>query len=185
MKLEAATPGSILTFWFSSPAKKYWFQPSSEFDDEIRIKFEYIWEQASQDLLDHWQSAPEGTLALIIVLDQFPLNMYRGTSKSFSTEHKAIELSHYAVANKMDMKLTNNQLSFLYMPLMHSENIDDQNLSVKLFEKAALESNLRFAKHHRDIIQIFKRFPHRNKILNRETTEEELKYLASPEAFMG
>jgi len=179
------TPDLILQFWFAAPAKKHWFRSTPKFDNEIRTKFENIWKQASLNQLDHWKSTPEGALALIIVLDQFSLNMFRGTSKSFSTTKKSIELSHYAISNEFDLKLLPNKVSFLYMPLMHSENLEDQNLAVELFEKAGLESNLNFAKHHREIIKKFKRFPHRNDILNRTSTEEELTYLASPQAFKG
>lgn len=185
MYSEITTPNSILDFWFSEPANKYWFKPTSDFDEEIRNKYKPIWELASNNKLDHWQKIPEGALALIIILDQFPLHMFRGTAKSFSSEKKAIEISHFAITNKYDSKLSLIQLPFLYMPLMHSENLMDQNLSVALFEKVGLESNLRFAKHHRTIIQQFGRFPHRNEILNRVCTKEELEYLASPEAFNG
>lgn len=185
MKSGVITPDVILQYWFTAPSNKHWFRSTPEFDKEIRNKFENIWKQASLNQLDHWKSTPEGVLALIIVLDQFPLNMFRGTPKSFSTTNKAIELSHYAITNRINLKLSHNKLSFLYMPLMHSENIEDQNLSVKLFEKAGLGSNLRFARHHREIIKKFKRFPHRNNILNRTSTKEELKYLASSQAFKG
>ena len=182
---EDTTPTSILDFWFSEPANKFWFKPTSDFDEKIRSMYETIWEQASDNKLDYWKQSPDGALALIIILDQFPLNMFRGTAKSFSTERKAIDICHYAITNKYDSELTSIQLSFLYMPLMHSENIDDQNLSVKLFEKAGLKNNLRYAKHHRNIILKFGRFPHRNKILDRASSREELEYLASPRAFKG
>ena len=185
MYSDVTTPNSILDFWFSEPASKYWFKSTSEFDEEIRIQYESTWGLASNNKLDHWQKTPEGALALIIILDQFPLNMFRGTAKSFSTEKKAIEISHFAISNRYDSKLTPIQLPFLYMPLMHSETLEEQTLSVSMFEKAGLESNLRFAKHHLAIIQRFGRFPHRNEILNRVSTKEELVYLASPEAFKG
>jgi len=182
---RVAKPRVILDFWFSEPANKHWFKPTPEFDEEIRIKYEAIWELASTNQLDQWQKSPEGSLALIIILDQLPLNMFRGTARSFCTEKKAIETTHYAISNQFDSKLTSTQLAFLYMPLMHSEDLQDQILSVTLFKKAGLESNLKFAKHHRSIIQRFGRFPHRNIILNRNSTADERKYLASPEAFNG
>ena len=118
-------------------------------------------------------------------LDQFPLNMYRGKTKSFATESDAIKVAHHAITNNFDANLTKIKLPFLYMPLMHSENLKDQNLSVKLYKRAELESNFRFAEHHREIIKQFGRFPHRNKILGRQSTNEELEYLASPKAFKG
>ncbi len=175
----------VLDFWFSEPVKKHWFRSTKELDKEIRIKFESVWHQAAANQLDHWKQSPKSALALIIILDQFPLNMFRSQAKSFSTEKNAIEISHHAIANKFDSKLTQTQLPFLYMPLMHSENIDDQNLCVALLENAGLDNNLRFAKHHRSIILKYGRFPHRNKILNRISTKDELEYLASPQAFKG
>lgn len=185
MQTESATPSSIIKFWFSEPAKKYWFNSTKEFDQEIRDKFENIWEVAASNKLDHWKKTAEGCLALTIILDQFPLNMFRGIAKSFSTERKSIEISHFAVSNKLNAELPRSHLPFLYMPLMHSEDINDQNLCVRLFEDANTSNNLRFAKHHRDIILEFGRFPHRNKVLNRKSTKEELEYLASLRAFKG
>ena len=111
--------------------------------------------------------------------------MFRGTAKSFSTEVKAINVSRKAISNGFDKLLSTTQLSFLYMPFMHSEILENQNYSVKLFEQAGLESNIRFAKHHRSLIERFGRFPHRNEILKRTNTSEELEYLASPQAFKG
>ncbi len=182
---ENITPLSIINFWFSEPATQYWFKSTAAFDTEIRNKFENIWELAAAHKLEKWKQTAEGCLALIIILDQFPLNMYRGLAKSFSTESKAIQVCLHAIENKFDSQLTHIQLPFLYMPLMHSENIEHQSLSVKLFEKAGLDKNLRFAIHHRDLILKFGRFPHRNKILNRPSTKQEMEYLASPRAFKG
>ena len=140
---------------------------------------------AKENELLNWQQSAEGCLALAIILDQFPLNMFRGSAKSFSTEADAIKISHFAISKGFDEELDSSRLTFLYMPLMHSENIEDQNLSVELFSKSGLENNLRFAKHHRDIIKKYGRFPHRNLILNRTSTEEEIEYLKSPQAFTG
>ena len=122
---------------------------------------------------------------MVIILDQFPLNMFRGLAESFHGEAKAIEIAKYAIDQSFDDLLTDEQKAFLYLPLMHSENLVDQDLSVTLFEKAGLTENLRFAKHHREIVRRFGRFPHRNRILNRQSTEAELEYLASDEAFHG
>ena len=179
------THRTILDFWFTEPANKQWFKSSPEFDQEILTKFYTIWTQARDNQLDKWQVSPESSLALVIILDQFPLNMFRGTAKSFSTESHAIDVTRDAIIRDLDKQLNTIQLPFLYMPLMHSENLNDQNYSVKLFEQAGLESNLRFAKHHRNIIENFSRFPHRNQILKRTSTPEELEYLASPQAFKG
>ncbi len=182
---ETITYQSILKFWFSEPVNKLWFKSTPEFDDEILIKFHSLWLDAKKEKLINWEKTAQGCLALTIVLDQFPLNMFRGTAKSFSTEQHAIRISRQAIANKFDKKLPLYQRSFLYMPLMHSENINDQNLSVELFTDSGLKNNLRFAKHHRDIIKEYGRFPHRNSILGRNSTEKELEYLNSPQAFTG
>ena len=134
---------------------------------------------------DAWKQTPEGSLALAIVLDQFPLNMFRDTPDSFSTEQLAIDVALEAIAGGQDEALPKNRVSFLYMPLMHSESLVHQDLCVERFESAGLKQNLRFAEHHRELIRRFGRFPHRNAILGRESTGDELAYLDSEEAFTG
>ena len=176
---------TVLTFWFSESASKLWFKSTPEFDQEISSRFRTLWLKAKQNKLSAWEKTAEGCLALAIVLDQFPLNMFRGCPESFSTEQQAINISRQAINNQFDKELAVHKQPFLYMPLMHSENIEDQNLSVELFSISGLKSNLRFAKHHREIIKRYGRFPHRNAILGRDSTEEELEYLNSPQAFKG
>jgi len=183
--LTAKVAQSVLDFWFANTNKKHWFNSTVEFDQLIKSKFESTWESAAKRELDDWRKDPESALALIIVLDQFPLNMFRGDKKSFSTEAYAIEVAHHSINNKFDKRVDIEKLSFLYLPLMHSENIEDQNLSVSLFKHAGLEDNLRFAKHHRDIVKQFGRFPHRNAILKRVSNSDEIEYLNSPHAFKG
>jgi uncharacterized protein (DUF924 family) len=175
----------ILKYWFSDAVKPYWFSSTTELDTEMKDKFLTLWEQTKAGEKNHWKDSADGCLALCIVLDQLPLNMFRDNPKSFSTEQQAIEITKVAIQDELDIKIDNDQVSFLYMPLMHSEKLADQNLSVVCFEKAKLEGNIRFAKHHRDIIEQFGRFPHRNKILGRESTQKELDYLASDRAFTG
>lgn len=175
----------ILTFWFSEPMKSHWFSSTAEIDNIIRDNYEGLWEQASRGECDDWMDTANGSLALVIVLDQFPLNMFRGTRKSFSTEAKAIDVTKKALASGQDQKIDKDRLAFLYMPLMHSENDDDQALSVSLFERAGLDANIKFAKHHQGIVKRFGRFPHRNAILGRTNTEEEQEYLHSDDAFKG
>jgi uncharacterized protein (DUF924 family) len=183
--LSSVTYKDILAFWFEESSKKRWFNATPEFDDLIRINYQDTWKQASNGELFNWQETDLGCLALTIILDQFPLNMFRGTAKSFSTETNAIAVTRHAIHHKFDLQLSLVQQPFLYLPLMHSENLEDQNESVRLFEKARLANNLRFAKHHQSIIKTYGRFPHRNEILNRMSTSEELDYLASPAAFKG
>ena len=175
----------IITFWFSEQVRPMWFRSTTEFDDEVRERFLETWQAATAGELDHWRQSAEGMLALIIVLDQFPLHMFRGKAESFSTGEKALKVADDAIARGFDRKLEPNYLPFLYMPFMHSENIEDQNRSVALFEAAGLKENLRFARHHCELIRRFGRFPHRNAILGRPSTDEEQAYLASKEAFHG
>jgi len=175
----------IINYWFSKENKKHWFNSTPEIDAEIKEKFEGLWQSAVAGKLDAWQETAEGALALIIVLDQFPLNMFRGEVKSFQTEQQAIEVTLKAIDNGFDNKLNDAKLSFLLIPLMHSEKLEEQNLSVKFFKEHNLTDNLKFAQHHRDLIIEFGRFPHRNAILGRENTPEEIEYLASKRAFTG
>ena len=181
----AVSPESIIDFWYSDRIKPQWFNSTPELDDEIRDRFELLWHNASQGEYNYWCETAEGCLALIIILDQFPLNMFRGKPESFKTESQAVKFARLAVEKKHDKVLSKDNLAFLYMPLMHSENPDDQDLSVSLFEQAGLTENARFANHHRDIVRRFGRFPHRNAILQRISSQEELDYLNSKEAFKG
>jgi uncharacterized protein (DUF924 family) len=182
---DAITHENIIEFWFTEATKKLWFNSTAAFDQSLLLEYESLWKLASNGKLKSWQDTPLGTLALVIVLDQFPLNMFRGSAKSYSSESRAIYTSRNAISRSFDKQLNPVELPFLYMPFMHSEKLEDQNYSVELFQQAGLESNLRFAKHHRDIIKKYGRFPHRNKILGRVSTAEEIKYLASPQAFTG
>lgn len=173
----------ILGFWFSGRIGKHWFSSTPELDEEIRARFEGLWQRAAAGELDTWAQTQEGALALIIVLDQLPLNMYRGKPASFATEQKAVAIAKQAVAQNFHIELTDERRLFLFMPLMHSENLDDQDLSVKLFRDTGMDTH--WPEHHRGIVLRFGRFPHRNAILGRKSTPEELDYLASNEAFKG
>lgn len=182
------TPDEIIEFWFSQPMNQHWFKSTPEIDHLIRQKYEAFWREASAEksaIQKTWKQTPQGCLALIIVFDQFPLNMFRSKPESFATESRSIELALFGIEQAYDRQITRSQLSFFYMPLMHSEQLDHQERSVDLFERAGLDSNIRFAKHHREIIRRFGRFPHRNIILGRQSTEAERVYLTSKEAFHG
>lgn len=180
-----STPNEILDFWYSKRIKKYWFAATPAVDKEIRERFEAVWQLASRDGLDEWRYTAEGCLALVIILDQFPLNMFRGTASSFSTGTKAIAVARHAIERNFDESISSDKLAFLYMPLIHSENLKNQDDAIELFQKPGMEANLKFARHHRKIIHRFCRFPHRNAILGRTSTQEELDYLDSEEAFRG
>lgn len=176
---------AVLDFWYAKETTKKWFKATPEFDTEIRQRFESLWESAANDELESWQESADGCLALCILLDQFPLNMFRGENKSFQTEHQSIQIARAAIKNGFDDEIDTQRVSFLYMPLMHSEDLKDQDVGVACFEKRGLDDNLRFAKHHRGIIQEFGRFPHRNDVLGRNSTPEEIAYLNSKRAFKG
>lgn len=182
---NAVTPQEVLDFWYTPPMSDHWFNSTAAIDQTINEQFAATWQQAANGELDGWQNSPEGCLALCIVLDQFPLNMFRNDPKAFSTEQQAVGICKHAVAQGFDKQLPTGQVSFLYMPLMHSENRADQDESVRLFAAAGLDGNERFARHHSSIIERFGRFPHRNEVLGRESTQVELDYLASDEAFTG
>ena len=175
----------LLDFWFSEKASKYWFNSTRAFDQALTASYESTWLEAQQGKLDHWQESALGSLALVIILDQFPLNMFRGQPKCFSTESQSREVAGRALEQGFDEELEASSQSFLYMPYMHSEDLADQAVSVKLFNQPGLESNYRFAQHHYSIVERFGRFPHRNKILGRESTEAEVEYLNSKQGFQG
>lgn len=176
---------AVIAFWYSPEMRKCWFSSTPALDAEIRDRFGALWRRAAAGELDDWKNQPDRCLALIIVLDQFPLNMFRGQALGFKTERQAIEAAKYAVRQGYDRVIPAERLAFLYMPLMHSEQLEDQEASVRLFEAAGLNDNVSFARHHRDIIEQFGRFPHRNAILGRESRQEERDYLASKDAFLG
>ncbi|MCW8901009.1 MAG: DUF924 domain-containing protein [Gammaproteobacteria bacterium] len=182
---ESITAESIIDFWYSDRIKSQWFNSTKKLDQEIKDNYEAVWKAAIRGEFNHWKGSAQGCLALAIILDQFPLNMYRGEVESFSTEAMAIKISKHAIDKGFDEELGKDKIAFLYMPLMHSEDMDDQNLSVSMFEKAGLDDNARFAKHHRGIVQQFGRFPHRNEILQRESSQSEIDYLNSDKAFTG
>lgn len=127
-----------------------------------------------------WEKAPYSALALVIVLDQFPLNMFRHSPRAFSTEAEARRIAKAAVSQGFDRELTEEQKQFLYMPFMHSENREDQQRSVELFTAAGLKDALPYAIGHKEIVDRFGRFPHRNRTLGRESTPEEIEFLKQP-----
>lgn len=175
----------IIDYWYSTDMQARWFSSTALLDQTIKARYESLWESTAAGELDHWKNTAEGSLALIIILDQFPLNMFREQAKSFSTERQAIETTHHALKQGFDKQLAKDKLAFLFMPLMHSEKLAEQALSVKLYKQYQLTDNIQFAEHHRDIIKTYGRFPHRNAILGRKSTDAEIEYLNSEQAFKG
>ena len=176
---------ALVDFWFSETASQYWFKSTEAFDRQLRDDYAGLWQQAKDGQLDSWEAQPMGCLALVILLDQLPLNMFRGTAKSFSTEAQSRQVAALAIDRGFDVDMDSKQKGFLYMPFMHSEDLQDQERSVDLFEQPGLEDNYRFAKHHYGIVERFGRFPHRNEILGRESSGAEIEYLNSKQGFKG
>lgn len=174
----------ILAFWFEETSPPQWFQPDDAFDAAIRARFMDVYERAARGELDGWRDTARGCLALCILLDQFPRNMFRGTPRAFATDGKALGIARIAVESGFDQQLPVPQRFFIYLPFEHSETIDDQHESVALFEaiKEAEPVGYDYAVRHRDVIAQYGRFPHRNKILGRDNTPEEEAYLAQPGA---
>ena len=179
------TPSEIVEFWFSEPVRRHWFKATPKFDRALSECFLPTWQAAADGQLSVWEATPLGTVALVIVLDQFPLNMFRNKPESFATAAIACQIAGEAIKKDFDQRLTAVQKTFLYLPFMHSEAMADQDRAVSLFENAGLMDNLRFARHHRALIKRFGRFPHRNRILGRKSTPEEVEYLNSKDAFRG
>lgn len=182
---KIASAADVLEFWFSARVTPLWFNSTPEFDNEIRTRFFATFKAAVYGELTGWTDTPEGALALVIVLDQFPLNMFRGHATAFDVEALARSVAAQAVERGLDRGLDAAGKAFMYLPFMHSEDLADQDRSVALYRQAGLQDSLTWALHHRELIRRFGRFPHRNIILGRASTDEELAYLDSEEAFHG
>ena len=167
----------IIDFWFSEEVKLRWFNSTPQFDDQLRQRYEKTWGLARCGTYDHWEQEADGAVALVIILDQFPLNMFRQDARQYSTEAHARRIAAGAIEQGLDQSMPDSHKAFLYLPFMHSESIEDQQRSVELYENAGLSDNLKYARHHCDIVQRFGRFPHRNEALGRDSTPEEIEYL--------
>lgn len=178
------TKSEILKFWFEETKPAQWFQKNEDFDNEIRTRFLGDYEMAIKGIYDGWQDDATGSLALIIMLDQFPRNMFRGTARMFASDDKALTCAKYAVDKKQDTLLPPEQRGFIYLPYEHSENLEDQETSVALFKTIKEEQPVYYdyALRHLDVIKEFGRFPHRNEVLERQNTKAEEDYLAKPDS---
>ncbi len=172
----------ILTFWFRDLTPEQWWR-SKELDDVIRERFLDVYEELAQEVPTSWLDTPQGALAAILVLDQFPRNIFRNTKMSFATDPIALDLSRKAIGKEFDKTLNTNEKTFLYMPFQHSENASDQEQSVLLFKSLGDKNSYDFAMQHKEIIDRFGRFPHRNEALGRVSTEEEIAFLAEGALF--
>ena len=182
---------AVLDFWFApegavlpADGRPEWFRKDDAFDDAIRARFGALIAEALAGGLGDWCATPRGALARVIVLDQFTRNAFRGTPQAFAGDARALATAKDAIARGFDVALSAHERRFLYMPFEHSESRDDQERSVALFEALARETGfddpVDWAVRHADVIRRFGRFPHRNAILGRPSTDEELAYLAQP-----
>lgn len=174
------SPQSVLDFWFEEIEPKQHWQKDTEFDQLITRRFADTHAAAIACELYSWRTTPEGRLAEVIVLDQFSRNMFRDHARSFEADPLALALAQEAVAGGHDQALEQEHRVFLYMPFMHSESPIVHEQAVLLFEQLGIESNLHFERRHKDVIDRFGRYPHRNRILGRKSTDVELEFLAQP-----
>ncbi|MCA8879710.1 MAG: DUF924 domain-containing protein [Rhodobacteraceae bacterium] len=171
-------PDDILTFWIDETGEEGWYRQSDALDAEIRRRFQDVWEAARNHQLG-WTPTPHSTLALLIVLDQFPRNMFRGDPRAFATDRLALAKAKCAIEKDWDLRIDGPARQFFYMPFEHSECLADQERAVRLFLERMPESseNLLHAQAHRDVIRRFGRFPTRNAVLSRSSTEAETSFL--------
>lgn len=167
----------VLDFWFDPASKAQWFEPDAAFDRAVAARLGDLHRRAADGDLDAWQSCAEGCVALCILLDQAPRGLFRGDARAFATDAKALAVAKRALAEGFDRELPVEQRQFLYLPLMHSEHLADQEQCVALYEAEELRHNLHHAVEHADIIRRFGRFPHRNSALGRPSSAEEEAYL--------
>lgn len=178
----------ILTFWFDEAGPDKWFEQSNGFDQKIEDRFGVLAHQARDGKLETWSETPRGCLALIILIDQFSRNIHRGSPLTWSADVHGLALTRLALDRGYDKDLDHEERKFMYMPLMHSENLEDQDRAVALFQQLAAdgaengEITVEFAIRHRDIVADYGRFPHRNEILGRQSTAKEIVLLKDPDA---
>ena len=177
-RIPAGGPADVLAFWRAAGPPK-WFTKDSAFDSEVAARFSTLWRAAAAGKLSAWEETPEAALALVIVLDQFPRNMFRDDARAFATDALARAAADRAVARGFDQAVPQSERMFFYLPFEHSESLADQERAVALFRAAGDAELLKWAELHADIIRRFGRFPHRNSVLGRTTTREEQAFLDS------
>jgi uncharacterized protein (DUF924 family) len=170
----------VLQFWFEEISQTQWWKKDAQFDELIASRFSEVHGQASRGELYRWRDTAEGRLAEIIVLDQFSRNIYRNSPLSFATDSLALVLSQEAISSGADKEVVSDMRSFFYMPFMHSESAVIHSEAVSLYEAYGNEANLKFELRHKAIIDRFGRYPHRNEILGRDSTAEEIEFLSHP-----
>ncbi|HEX8165722.1 MAG TPA: DUF924 family protein [Beijerinckiaceae bacterium] len=179
-----ATPEEVIAFWRDAGPDK-WFSKDEAFDAACRERFLVTHEAAAAGDLNEWELSAEGALALCLLLDQFPRNMFRGTRRAWRTDPVAVDVADRAIERGHDKAVDPALRRFFYLPFMHAEDSSDQERSVALCEAMGDPDTAKWARHHRDIVARFGRFPHRNTVLGRESTPEEAAFLAEEGAFRG
>lgn len=175
-----AGPEEILNFWLDEVEPRDWYVADDDLDQTVRTKFEPTWRKAMQGGLGQWLTYASGSLAYVILMDQFSRNMFREDAKSFASDRRALAAAKSAIKNRWDMKIDEPARMFFYMPLMHSENLCDQDRCVRLIKERLPQggdNQLLHARAHRAVIRQFGRFPTRNATLGRRSTEVEQTYL--------
>ncbi|EBA16134.1 hypothetical protein RSK20926_20450 [Roseobacter sp. SK209-2-6] len=173
-------PEAILEFWLDKVGENGWYNSNETLDQEIRDRFLSTWEGAHEGKFSMWLTYPSGTLAYIILTDQFPRNMFRGAGEAFGSDRAALAAAKVAINKKWDLKIDEPARQFFYLPLMHSENLCDQERCIRLMLERMPKtgaSNLLHARAHREVIRKFGRFPYRNEALHRASTRPELDYV--------
>jgi uncharacterized protein (DUF924 family) len=173
---RVATPAEVLAFWREA-GRDRWYKRDHAFDAEVRDRFHTTWRTAVAGELSSWEASDGGALALTIVLDQFPRNMFRHDARTYASDALARDVASRAIDRGVDARTDPTLREFLYLPFMHSEQLTDQQRCVALFRKSDNDENLKYAEDHADIIRRFGRFPHRNRVLGRPTTPEEQAFL--------
>jgi len=163
----------VLKFWFGLDSKQWW-KADPALDHRIKQSFLKLWAEKRQLPADSFLTDPLTALAGVILFDQLPRNMFRGHADQFATDHLALAVAKEAISNGFDEELQKDERKFLYMPFQHSENLDDQNRSLLLFSEIGDDEQIEYAKKHRDIIERFGRFPHRNAVLGRAPRPDEI-----------
>jgi uncharacterized protein (DUF924 family) len=169
-------PADILAFWRDAGPKR-WYTPDEAFDAEVRRRFLGLWQRAAAGELSSWETSDDGALALVIVLDQFPRNLFRDDIRTYASDAHAREVAQHAIDRGVDARIDPALREFLYLPFMHSEHLADQLRCIELSRAAGHTESLKWAEHHADIIRRFGRFPHRNRLMGRSTTPEEQAFL--------
>lgn len=176
-KLPAAWADEVLRFWFEELKEQDWFSSSAKVDDICRARFGDIHAELKEHPPQAESADARTLLAAVIVFDQFPRNMFRKTPEAYATDAKALALARHAVESGKDQSLPEKQRHFLYMPFMHSEDLTAQAESVRLFTELGIADGVKYARHHHGVVERFGRFPHRNVILGRPSTPEEMEFL--------